>query len=69
MLQDVVARIKAMPPSPHGLRPATGSLAEALRSAPPTGEFDARAWQANWSLVEDEIRALTLQNDIAEGLG
>ena len=68
-LYEVIARIKAMPRDPQRLRPASGSLAEALRSGPSDPEFDLAGWQANWSLVEADMNALTMQNDIAEGLG
>ncbi|MEZ4770392.1 MAG: hypothetical protein R2844_18445 [Caldilineales bacterium] len=68
-LDEVVAWIKAMPPARHGLRPASGSLAEALRSGPDDPEFDLGRWQTDWARVEAEMGTLTRQNDIAEGLG
>jgi hypothetical protein len=38
--EEVVARIKATPPNPHSLRPAQGSLADALRDSPLDPTFD-----------------------------
>jgi len=37
----LVERIKATPPNPATIRPATGSLAEALQNAPEDPDFDA----------------------------
>lgn len=67
-LDEVVARIKAMPPSRYGLRPASGSLAEALRSDPIDPEFDLGRWQLDWARVEAEMQALTRQNGIDAGM-
>lgn len=65
--EGVVARIQATPPNPRSIRAASGSLAAALRDAPPAPEFDLGAWQNEWAAVEAEIRATTRANDIAEG--
>ena len=67
-LDEVVARIKAMPPGRHGLSPASGTMAEALRSGPTDPEFDLGRWQSDWARVEAEMRALTRQNDINAGM-
>lgn len=62
-LRDVVGKIKRMPASPYGLRPAGGSLAEALKKAPLDPQFDLAEWQLKWSLVEAELRALAQPQD------
>ncbi len=67
--EEVVARIKATPPNPANIRPATGSLAEALQNAPDFPEFDLEAWEKEWAVVEREMKAVTRANDIAEGRG
>jgi plasmid stability protein len=65
--EEVVARIQATPPSPGSVRPASGSLAEALRHAPEDPDFDLATWNQAWADVEAEMQAITRANDIAEG--
>ena len=65
--QEVVDKIKQLPPNPNAFRPAQGSLAEALESAPTDPDFDLEEWTKEWQLVEAELRAMTLSNTIAEG--
>jgi hypothetical protein len=67
--EDVVAKIKAMPPEPSAIRPAEGSLAEALRRLPPDPEFDLAEWERQWAEVESEMKMMTRVNEIAEGHG
>jgi hypothetical protein len=64
---EVVARIRATPPNPRSVRPATGSLAEALRNAPEDPDFDLAAWNQAWAAVETNMKTVTRANDIAEG--
>lgn len=54
--EQVVARIQATPPNPHSIRPASGSLAEALRDAPNDPNFDLVLWEREWAAVEAEIQ-------------
>ena len=68
-LKEVVAKIQATPPNPHSLRPAKGSLADILRDAPEDPHFNLAEWNRNWSEVEEEMKALTQANAIAEGRG
>jgi hypothetical protein len=72
-LEELIARIKATPPYPAAIRPATGSLAEALAAglAAESGDegFDPEEWQRRWAAVEQEMKAVTRANDIAEGRG
>ena len=65
--EEVVARIRATPPNPKGVRAATGSLATALRDAPHIPDFNLGVWEQEWAVVESEIRATPRANDIAEG--
>jgi hypothetical protein len=67
--EEVVARIKALPPNPHGVHPAKGSLAKALRDAPDDPDFDVVDWNKKWTVVEAEMKAITRANDAAEGRG
>jgi cell pole-organizing protein PopZ len=66
-LEEVVAKIKATPPNPACIRPATGSLAEALQNAPHDSDFDLETWTRQWAEIEAEMKAITRANDIAEG--
>ena len=66
---EVVAKIQATPPNPHSIRPASGSLAEALRQAPNDPDFDLTLWNREWAAVEVEMKAITRANAIVEGRG
>ncbi len=65
-VDDVVATIQATPPNLHNIRPARGSLADALRNSPNDPEFDLTQWNADWAAVEAEMRAMTRANDEVE---
>ncbi|MCQ3973387.1 MAG: hypothetical protein DPW09_08090 [Anaerolineae bacterium] len=58
-LEELVAQIKATPPNPASIRPATGSLAEALQNAPHDPDFDLAAWTKEWAEIEAEMKAIT----------
>ncbi|MGH9846180.1 MAG: hypothetical protein ACREEM_46355 [Blastocatellia bacterium] len=73
-LEEVVAKIKSLPPNPNAYRLPTGSLADYLEKslaaeAEDDEEFDLEAWQREWDAVEEEMKAITRANDIAEGRG
>ena len=69
-LEELVERIKSTPPVPGSFHPATGSLAEALAASPPPDpDFDSEAWNREWAKIEDEIRRINREDDIAEGRG
>lgn len=65
--EDIVAKIQATPPNPHSIRPASGSLADALRDSPVDPDFDLAIWNQEWATVEAEMKAITRANTIAEG--
>jgi prevent-host-death family protein len=65
----LVERIKATLPNPAAIRPATGSLAEALQNSPEDPYFDLEAWTRQWAAIEAEIKAIDRADDIAEGRG
>lgn len=65
--EDVVAKMRALPPNPGGCRSASGSLAEALRQAPEDPDFDLARWEQEWANVETEMRAVTRANATIEG--
>jgi prevent-host-death family protein len=65
----LVERIMATPPNPATIRPATGSLAEALKNAPEDPDFDLETWTRQWDAVEAEMKAIDRADDIAEGRG
>ncbi len=66
-VDDVVARIKTTSPNPHNVRPARGSLADALRNGMSTAPFDFAQWTSEWAAVETEMRNVTSADDFAEG--
>lgn len=66
-LEELVARIKSMPPNPAMIRPAQGNLADALKVVPEGLETDPEEWRQNWAAVEREMAAVTRADDIAEG--
>lgn len=66
-LMALVERIKATPPNPAAIRPASGSLAEALQNAPEDPDFDLETWTRQWEAVEAEMKAIDRADDIAEG--
>ncbi len=66
---QVVARIRATPPNPSRIRPATANLADVLRASPGDPCFDLENWNRQWSAIEAERKAVTRANDLAEGRG
>ena len=66
-LEEVVANIKATPPTAANLRPATASLRDALRHASECPDFDVASWEQAWRDVEQEMKVTTRANAIAEG--
>ena len=68
-VEDVVARIKALPLNPNNVRLATESLRELLQNAPDDPEFDLSEWQERWTAVDAEMREMTRANSAAEGRG
>ena len=65
--EEVVAKIQATPPDPRNIRPASGSLAEALQTASTDPKFDLAEWNSAWASVEAEMKMITRANTIAEG--
>lgn len=65
-LDQVVAKIKATPPNPLSIRPAQGSLADALRAAPRDPEFNLATWTWLWEAIEAEIGALATESGMPE---
>jgi prevent-host-death family protein len=59
--------IKATPPNPNNVHPATASLADLLREAPDEPDFDLESWTQQWNAIEAEMKAREWANDIAEG--
>jgi hypothetical protein len=64
----VVARIKSTPPSAEAIRPATGSLREALELSPDKSAFDLKRWTTEWNAVEQKMKMTALSNALSEGL-
>jgi len=65
----VVTRIRSTPSSAEILRPATGSLREALELSPSDSAFDLAQWTTDWHAVEQEIKMTSRSNALSEGLG
>jgi hypothetical protein len=66
---EAVTRIQATAPNPSQIRLATADLADGLRAAPSDPSFDLEVWNRQSSAVEDELKAITRANDVAEGRG
>lgn len=66
-LEEIVAKIRATPPNPACIHPATASLADLLENAPHDPDFDLATWTRQWAEIEAEMKAITRANDIAEG--
>ena len=69
-LEELVAQIKALPPSLSAVHPATKSvdqLRAELKMDPPSAElFTFQEWQNLWSAFEEEQKALELTKELAE---
>jgi plasmid stability protein len=65
--EEVALKIKSTPPDPSSIRPAVGSLAEALRQVPSDPDFDMESWMQQWHQFEQELKDLERRNRIAEG--
>jgi hypothetical protein len=66
--EEVALKIKNTPPDPSSIRPAVGSLAEALRQVPTDPDFDVESWMEQWHRFEQELKDLDRRDRIAEGL-
>lgn len=66
-LDAVVADIRAPAPNSAALRPARGSILDALADEPAGDRLDLAAWQEAWAGVEAELVGLTWADDRAEG--
>ena len=59
-IEDVVARIRAIPPNPANIRRAEPGLADVLRRRDESGvPFDQAAWDREWQAIEAEINRLS----------
>jgi hypothetical protein len=65
--EEAVQLIRMTPANTSQIRPATVSLADALRAAPCDPTFDLKSWQREWSQAEAEVKSVAHANDIAEG--
>lgn len=65
-VDEVVARIKSLPPNPHNIRQPQGALADVLRRESEDNDFDVDLWNREWAAVETEIQAINRANDLAE---
>lgn len=68
-LMALVEAIKATPPNPNNIHPATASLADLLQNAPEDPDFDLESWTRQWDAIEAEMKAIDRADDIAEGHG
>jgi hypothetical protein len=65
----VVARIRSTHPSADAVRPALGSLREALELSPDDPAFDLNQWTTDWDAAEQEMKMTSHSNALSEGLG
>lgn len=72
-LERLIAEIKATPPNPNAVHPATKSgeqFRADLEANPPSPElFTFAEWQPLWAAFEAEEKALARAHEIAEGRG
>ncbi|MFZ1753568.1 MAG: hypothetical protein WAU10_07500 [Caldilineaceae bacterium] len=64
--EDVIARILASPAKPQNVRPAVGSLSEALREGRTDYTFDLDEWTKEWAIVEAEMKAIEQADMLAD---
>lgn len=74
--EEVVAKIKALPPNPvnqFDMKNLMAGLADYLEksiaSEDPNEPFDQEEWQRQWNAIEAEMKLVTRANSIAEGRG
>lgn len=68
--QALLADIRAAPPNPAAVHPASVPLVELLQNAPPPDPaFDLETWTAQWEAIEAEMKVRDHADDIAEGRG
>ncbi len=68
--EEVVAHAQARPLDPAAVIAPCGSLLDVLQNPSyQNEEFDLDSWTKQWSAVENEMRAITRRNDVAEGRG
>ena len=66
--EQVIAAIKARSVHSESVIQPKGSLLEALQNPTYADEdFDLDEWTKQWQLVEQEMKVITRQNDLAEG--
>lgn len=68
-LEEVVVRAKNLPPTltlPDKVD--IPAWREALTDPPDAPDFDEELWRKQWAAVEEEMRAITRANAIAEGM-
>lgn len=74
--EEVVAKIKALPPNPANqfeMKSLMAGLADYLEksiaSEDPNEPFDQEEWQRQWDAIESEMKAVSRANSFAEGRG
>lgn len=70
-LEEVVARIKATPPNPAAVVPATKTIEEVVAywdaNPPDESDISPEEWDRLWAAFEQELKAIDRADDIAEG--
>lgn len=70
-LEEVVAMIKATPPNPDAIHPATKTVAELMAelaaNPPEKSDITPEEWDRLWAEFEQELKAADRADDIAEG--
>lgn len=74
--EEVVAKIKALPPNPANqfdmkvlMAGLVDYLEKSIASEDPNEPFDQEEWQRQWDAMEAEMKAVSRANNIAEGRG
>jgi hypothetical protein len=70
-LEQIVARIKALPPNPQSFRPAIRAhdkeYLDYLLANPPKDTMTLEEWERFWPAFEQELKMIDRMDDIAEG--
>lgn len=70
-LEEVVAMIKATPPNPNAIHPATKTVADLMAeleaNPPEKSDITPEEWDRLWAEFEQGLKAADRADDIAEG--
>lgn len=65
-LDEIIERVRNLPPSLENRPTSNLALAEALRNGPEDPDFNLAEWTAQWQAVEAEMKAIERADAIAD---